>query len=163
MTASPPPDQQPSSSLEIAHVLFMDIVGYSKLPMDRQQIALGSLQEIVRQTKEFARAQAQEKFIRLPTGDGMALVFFVEPEAPVRCALEVGRALRDRPDVPLRMGIHSGPVFRVPDINADRNVAGGGINDGLRRPGPHPRVGGVGQSAGAGECVERRPARFGRS
>ena len=123
-----PLDQSQVPNLEIAHVLFMDIIAYSKLPMDEQQKVLRQLQESVRGTEEFARAQAKDELIRLPTGDGMALVFFTDPEAPVRCALELSHTLRDHPEIPLRMGIHSGPVYRVADINANRNVAGGGIN-----------------------------------
>ena len=119
---------RPSRTLEIAHVLFTDIVGYSKLPMDEQEQLLMQLQEAVRQTSEFLRAEAADELIRLPTGDGMALVFFRDAEAPVRCALELSRILNDYPSVQLRMGIHSGPVYRVADINANRNVAGGGIN-----------------------------------
>jgi Tol biopolymer transport system component/class 3 adenylate cyclase len=123
-----PPDLGSSRTLEIAHVLFTDIVGYSKLPMDEQESLLMQLQDAVRHTPEFARAEASEELIRLPTGDGMALVFFRDPEAPVRCALELSRILRSYPEIKLRMGIHSGPVYRVADINANRNVAGGGIN-----------------------------------
>jgi serine/threonine protein kinase len=115
-------------SLEIAHVLFMDIVAYSTLPMDRQRQSLRQLQEAVRSTSEFGRAQRKDQLIRLPTGDGMALVFFADPEAPVRCAMELSKTLRNNPDIHLRMGIHTGPVYRVADINANRNVAGGGIN-----------------------------------
>jgi Tol biopolymer transport system component/class 3 adenylate cyclase len=122
------PDLGSSRTLEIAHVLFTDIVGYSKLPMDEQESLLMQLQDAVRHTPEFARAEASEELIRLPTGDGMALVFFRDPEAPVRCALELSRILRTYPEIKLRMGIHSGPVYRVADINANRNVAGGGIN-----------------------------------
>ena len=96
--------------------------------MDEQEQLLMQLQNAVRETSEFRRAEANEELIRLPTGDGMALVFFRDPEAPVRCALELSRALRDHPELKLRMGIHSGPVYRVADINANRNVAGGGIN-----------------------------------
>jgi eukaryotic-like serine/threonine-protein kinase len=121
-------DSSSSHVLEIAHVLFMDIVGYSKLPMDEQEKLLMQLQDAVRLTPEFSRAQTTDELIRLPTGDGMVLVFFRDPESPVRCALELGRALRGNPEMKLRMGIHSGPVYRVPDINASRNVAGGGIN-----------------------------------
>lgn len=123
-----PVDRSEAPALEVAHVLFMDIVGYSKLSMDVQQRALRQLQKVVRGTADFSRAQGNDELIRLPTGDGMALVFFGDPEAPVRCALEVSRALRDQPDVRLRMGIHTGPVYRLADINANRNVAGGGIN-----------------------------------
>jgi tetratricopeptide (TPR) repeat protein/class 3 adenylate cyclase len=118
----------PTHCLEMAHVLFMDIVAYSTLHMDQQESVLGELQAEVSTTPEFARAQAEDQLIRLPTGDGMALVFFHDPEAPVRCALELSRSLRDHPDIKLRMGIHSGPVYRIADINANRNVAGGGIN-----------------------------------
>jgi eukaryotic-like serine/threonine-protein kinase len=121
--------QEPSApSLEIAHVLFVDIVAYSALHMDRQQKLLHDLQEAVRNTPAFNRAQADDQLIRLPTGDGMALVFFRDPEAPVRCALELTKTLCNHPDIKLRMGIHTGPVYRVADINANRNVAGGGIN-----------------------------------
>ncbi len=114
--------------LEIAHVLFMDIVAYSKLPMDQQRHLLEELQKTVRRTLEFARAKSADKLISLPSGDGMALVFFGDPEAPCRCALEVSQTLRNSPETKLRMGIHTGPVYRVADINANRNVAGGGIN-----------------------------------
>jgi tetratricopeptide (TPR) repeat protein len=96
--------------------------------MDEQEQLLMQFQDIVRQTAEFARAQADDQLIRLPTGDGMALVFFGDAEAPVRCAVEIGRSLRHQPALQLRMGIHTGPVYRVADINANRNVAGGGIN-----------------------------------
>ena len=118
----------PTHCLEMAHVLFMDIVAFSTLPMDQQESILGELQAAVSHTSEFAHAQAEDELIRLPTGDGMALVFFHDPEAPVRCALELGRSLRDHPEIKLRMGIHSGPVYRIADINANRNVTGGGIN-----------------------------------
>jgi serine/threonine protein kinase/tetratricopeptide (TPR) repeat protein len=124
----PPSGSDSSHTLEMAHVLFMDIVAYSRLPMDQQQQGLLHLQEAVRATKEFARAQASDQLIRLPTGDGMALVFLGNVEAPVRCALELHRLLRRWPEIQLRMGIHTGPVYRVEDINAARNVAGGGIN-----------------------------------
>jgi class 3 adenylate cyclase len=114
--------------LEMAHVLFVDIVAYSTFHMDRQQQLLSDLQEAVRSTPAFARAQSDDQLIRLPTGDGMALVFFRDPEAPVRCALELTKLLRSHPGIELRMGIHTGPVYRVADINANKNVAGGGIN-----------------------------------
>src|SRR5271165_4643780 len=126
----PIPEPAPPSvpTLEIAHVLFMDIAAYSKLPMDQQQKLLWELQEAVRSTQAFARAHKDDKLISLPTGDGMALVFFGDPEFPVRCAVELSRALHQHPEIKLRMGIHTGPVYRVDDINAARNVAGGGIN-----------------------------------
>jgi len=109
-------------------VLFTDIVGYSKLPLDHQKEVLGTLQAVVSATSEFLRAQASHQMIRLPTGDGMAIVFFEDAEAAARCAMEVGRALKSHSEIPLRMGLHSGPVYRVADINANQNVAGGGIN-----------------------------------
>jgi eukaryotic-like serine/threonine-protein kinase len=124
----PPADSGSNRTLEIAHVLFMDIVAYSQLPMDEQTRLIEKLQQIVRNTTDFSRAQKRRQLLRLPTGDGMALVFFGDAEAPVRCALEISRALREQPDLKLRMGIHTGPVQRVEDINANRNVAGGGIN-----------------------------------
>ncbi len=130
--AAPPSDSGSSHTLEMAHILFTDIVAYSRLPMDQQQQALLHLQEAVRETHEFARAQAGDQLIRLPTGDGMALVFLGDVEAPVRCALELHRILRRWPEIKLRMGIHTGPVYRVEDINAARNVAGGGINTAQR-------------------------------
>ncbi len=124
------PSREPSGPLplEIAHVLFMGIVAYAKLPMDQQRDLLEELQKTVRRTLEFARAKSADKLISLPSGDGMALVFFGDPEAPCRCALEVSRDLRNHSETKLRMGIHTGPVYRVADINANRNVAGGGIN-----------------------------------
>ena len=122
-TAAPKPP-----ALEVAHILFMDVVGYSLLPMDRQTQFLQQLQDLVCATAEFRRAQESGELISLPTGDGMALVFFRDPVAPVQCAVELSKALRDFPDIKLRIGIHSGPVYRVADINANRNVAGGGIN-----------------------------------
>ena len=128
MSATDHTAPRPATKLEMAHVLFMDIVGYSKLPMDHQEAVLHSLQVVVSTTSEFLRAQSSNEIIRLPTGDGMALVFFGDAEAAARCALEVGMALKSHPEIPLRMGLHSGPVYRVTDINANQNVAGGGIN-----------------------------------
>ena len=125
---TPSSDVGSNCPLEMAHILFTDIVAYSRLPMDQQHQALRHLQEGIRATQEFARAQASDQLIRLPTGDGTALVFLSDVEAPVRCALELHRILRQWPEMQLRMGIHTGPVYRVEDINAARNVAGGGIN-----------------------------------
>jgi serine/threonine protein kinase len=113
---------------ETAHVLFMDIVGYSKMLADEQPACLQKLQSIVGRTEDFSRAQATRQLIRLPTGDGIALVFFGDPEAPLRCALDIAYGLKDCPEVKLRMGIHKGLVYRVADINTNMNVAGGGIN-----------------------------------
>src|SRR5947208_14923645 len=117
-----------ASELELGHVLFMDIVGYSKLLVDEQSDLTRQLNEIVRNTDQVHRAEAKGKLIRLPTGDGMALVFFTSPEAPMQCALEISRALREHPAIKLRMGIHSGPVNAVSDVNERENVAGIGIN-----------------------------------
>jgi class 3 adenylate cyclase len=123
-----PSDQTRSLQLEIAHVLFMDVVEYTRLPMSEQTRLLAQLQELLRGTAEFRRAEASGELICLPTGDGMALVFFRDPVAPVECALELTRALKDHPELKLRMGVHTGPVYRVEDINANKNVSGGGIN-----------------------------------
>jgi eukaryotic-like serine/threonine-protein kinase len=121
-------DRASSQSLELAHVLYIDLVGYSLLPTDRQEDVLEKLQETVRDTEEFRHALGRQDLICLSTGDGLALVFFREPEAPVRCAVELSKALRRNPEIKLRMGAHSGPVYRRADINANLNVAGGGIN-----------------------------------
>lgn len=114
--------------MELAHVLFMDIVGYSKLPIDHQTQVLRQLQDIVKGTQACANAQSNNQLIRLPTGDGMALVFFSDPEAPVRCALGISKALKSHPEIRLRMGVHSGPVNQIIDVNESVNVAGAGIN-----------------------------------
>ena len=116
------------SELELGHVLFMDIVGYSKLLIDEQTDLSRQLNQIVRNTEQVQSAEAKGKLIRLPTGDGMALVFFTNPQAPMQCAVEISRALRERPTIKLRMGIHSGPVNVVADVNERENVAGIGIN-----------------------------------
>src|SRR5215471_11058758 len=114
--------------LEIAHVLFIDIVGYSKLLIDEQRDYLHALNELVRETDSFRAADAAGKLTRLPTGDGMALVFATTPDAPVSCALEISNALRSHPELQVRMGIHSGPVSGTTDVNDRSNVAGAGIN-----------------------------------
>ncbi len=121
---------EPVSNLkfEIGHVLFIDIVGYSKLLINQQSELLRELNEIVSGTKHFREGEAEEKLIRLPTGDGMALVFRNDPEAPAHCALEISQALKNRPNIQLRMGVHSGPVNEVVDVNQRANVAGAGIN-----------------------------------
>src|SRR5438105_6172843 len=116
------------AELEIGHVLFMDIVGFSKLLVDEQSACSDRLNQIVRRTSQFRAAEAEGKLIRLPTGDGMVLVFFTSPEAPVRCAVEIAKALKDCSDFGLRMGIHSGPVNQISDVNDRSNLAGGGIN-----------------------------------
>src|SRR5213592_1220421 len=114
--------------LEIAHVLFTDIVGYSKLPIHQQRAVVERLNEIVRGTDEFQAAETAGRLIKIPTGDGITLVFYHSPEAPVECALEISRALKKHPELQLRMGIHSGPVSGVIDATGKANVAGAGIN-----------------------------------
>jgi serine/threonine protein kinase/tetratricopeptide (TPR) repeat protein len=125
---SSPSSPSETPSMEIAHVLFMDIVSYSTLPMDEQEHVLRELQETVRSNREFAAAQMEDRLTRLPTGDGMALVFFGDAEAPVRCALELARSVAEHRTLKVRMGINSGPVYRVADINSNHNVSGAGIN-----------------------------------
>ncbi|HEV3099159.1 MAG TPA: FlgO family outer membrane protein [Candidatus Udaeobacter sp.] len=119
---------KPDLQLEIAHLLLIDVVGYSKLLVNEQIELLQELKQIVRSTECFRAAEASGELIRVPTGDGMALVFFHSPEEPVRCALEISGALQDHPRVQLRMGIHSGPINRVTDVNEKANIAGPGIN-----------------------------------
>src|SRR5438094_1476758 len=114
--------------LEIAHVLFIDIVGYSKLSINDQHAAVEELNRIVRVSEQFQRAEAADRLIRIPTGDGMVLVFYTNPEAPAQCAVEISRALKEHPRLQLRMGIHSGPVSGVVDVNERANLAGAGIN-----------------------------------
>jgi len=114
--------------LEIAHVLFIDVVGYSKLLVKQQSGLMRELNEIVAGTNEFREAESAGKLLRLPTGDGMALVFRTDPEAPAQCAMEIARALKSHPAIQLRMGIHSGPVNEVADVNQRSNIAGAGIN-----------------------------------
>src|SRR5438874_8317423 len=114
--------------LEIAHVLFIDIVGYSKLLINEQHELLQELNQIVRTTEAFRAAEVVGKLIRLPTGDGMALAFATTPEAPVQCALEISKALKSHPELDVRMGIHSGPVSGLVDVNDRSNIAGAGIN-----------------------------------
>ncbi|PYJ22048.1 MAG: hypothetical protein DME99_06480 [Verrucomicrobia bacterium] len=114
--------------LEIGHVLFMDMIGYSKLLVDQQHELQRGLTEIVQSTEQVRVAEAAGDLIRIPSGDGMALVFFNSPEAPVRCALEISKKLKEHPQLQLRMGIHSGPVNEVRDVNDRANVAGAGIN-----------------------------------
>src|SRR6516164_4620329 len=113
---------------EIGHVMFIDIVGYSKLLISEQSEQIQKLREIVRGTEQFRLAEAEGKLMRLPTGDGGALVFRTTPEAPVLCALEIAKALKAYPDLKVRMGIHSGPVNEITDLNEQANIAGAGIN-----------------------------------
>src|SRR5436190_23164506 len=113
---------------EIGHVLFIDIVGYSKLLITEQSERLETLKKIVRGTEQFRLAEAEGKLLRLPTGDGGALVFRTSPEAPVMCALEISKELKNHPELHVRMGIPSGPVNQVTDLNDQANIAGAGIN-----------------------------------
>jgi TolB-like protein/class 3 adenylate cyclase/Tfp pilus assembly protein PilF len=114
--------------LEIAHVLFIDIVGYSKLSINHQNAAVEELNQVVRASDQFQRAEEADRLLKIATGDGMALVFYTSPEAPTQCAIEISRALKDHPRLQLRMGIHSGPVSGVVDVNNRPNLAGAGLN-----------------------------------
>jgi TolB-like protein len=122
------PAQTADVQLEIGHVLFMDVVGYSKLLLDEQRELQEELSQIVREAPQVRAAEEAGKLVRIPTGDGIALVFFNRPEAPIRCAIEISKALKSYPEIQLRMGIHSGPVNKVPDVNNRPNIAGAGIN-----------------------------------
>ncbi len=123
-----PSDRSSDVKFEIGHVLFIDIVGYSKLLITEQSEQIHKLRELVRGTNQFRLAEAEGKLLRLPTGDGGALVFRNSPEAPVLCALEISKALLNHPELQVRMGIHSGPVQEVTDLNEQANIAGAGIN-----------------------------------
>src|SRR5438309_5027029 len=118
--------------LEIAHVLFIDIVGYSKLSINDQHAALEELNQVVRASEQFQRAEAATRLLKIPTGDGMALVFYTSPEAPAQSAVEISRALEEHPRLQLRMGVHSGPVSGVIDVNGHANLAGAGLNTAQR-------------------------------
>jgi adenylate cyclase len=122
------PERSSDVKFEIGHVLFIDIVGYTKLLIHEQLGHLEKLREIVRATETFRAAQAEGKLMRLPTGDGGALVFGTSPEAPVKCAVEIARTLKNHPELRVRMGIHSGPVKEVTDLSEQGNIAGAGIN-----------------------------------
>lgn len=123
-----PAEAKPDLPLEIAHLLLIDVVGYSKSLVNEQIEVLQELKRIVRGTESFRLAEAKDKLIRVPTGDGMALLFFQSPEEPVRCALDISKALLEHPHIQLRMGIHSGPINRVTDVNDTTNIVGSGIN-----------------------------------
>src|SRR5436309_6930034 len=122
------PEVKPEIRLEIGHVLFIDIVGYSKLLINEQSEHMQTLREIVRGTEQFRLAEAVGKLLRLPTGDGGSLVFRTSLEAPVLCALEISKELKKHPELRVRMGIHSGPVNEITDLNEQANIAGAGIN-----------------------------------
>src|SRR5216110_575443 len=121
------PEELKAKRMEIAHVLFIDIVGYSARLTDEQQALVDELNQIVRSSDEFNKAAAAGRLMKIPTGDGMALIFYNSPEQPLNCALEISRALRNSPDLPVRMGVHSGPVSAVTDLNDRTNAAGVGI------------------------------------
>jgi TolB-like protein/Flp pilus assembly protein TadD len=114
--------------LEIAHILFVDIVGYSKLSINEQRALIDELNEVVRNSEELQKAEAAHRLIKIPTGDGIALVFYASPEAAAQCAIEISRALKEHPRLQLRMGVHSGPVSGVIDVNGHANLAGAGLN-----------------------------------
>src|SRR6266478_6588182 len=116
-------EARPGSQLEIAHLLLIDMVGYSKLLVNEQIELLQELNQIVRTTDSFRAAEKSGRLIRLPTGDGMALLFFRSPEEPVRCALDISKALQVHSQFQVRMGVHSGPVNRVTDVNDKTNIA----------------------------------------
>src|SRR5581483_9473301 len=123
-----PGEKQTDIALEIGHVLFIDIVGYTKLLIHEQLEHLEKLREIARATETFRAAQRNGKLMRLPTGDGGALVFRTSPEEPVKCAVEIARELKKHPELRVRMGVHSGPVKEVTDLSEQGNIAGAGIN-----------------------------------
>src|SRR5437879_641729 len=120
-------------ALEIAHVLFIDIVAYSKMASDDQRAAIEELNQIVQSTDEFRKAERENRLLKLATGDGMALIFYHSPEDPVECALEISRAIKEQhSELRLRMGVHSAPVSGMVDVNGCANVAGAGINTAQR-------------------------------
>src|SRR5215472_14095625 len=123
-----PAEVKKEIELEIAHVLFIDIVAYSKLSVNEQHARVEELNELVRLSEQFRKAEAASRLLKIPTGDGMALVFYRSPEEPAQCAVEISHALKDNPHLQVRMGIHSGPVSGVVDVNERTNVAGAGIN-----------------------------------
>ena len=123
-----PSESSSDVKFEIGHVLFIDIVAYSKLLINEQRDQIQKLKAIVRGTEQFRIAEAEGKLLRLPTGDGGALVFRTSPEAAVMCAIEISKALKSHPELHIRMGIHSGPVNEISDLNEQANLAGAGIN-----------------------------------
>src|SRR5215469_12072400 len=121
-------DSESDLQLVIGHVLLIDIVGYSKLLITEQREQLQALNEIVRSTAQFRTSDAKRMLVPIPTGDGMALIFRDNVEAPLRCAVEISDAIKTHPEIHLRMGIHSGPVSEVRDVNERTNIAGAGID-----------------------------------
>jgi TolB-like protein/class 3 adenylate cyclase/Flp pilus assembly protein TadD len=122
------PEISKQIELEIAHVLFIDIVGYSKLSINQQSAVIDELSKAVRSSDQYQKAEAAARLIKIPTGDGMALVFYTSPAAPAQCAVEISRALKEHPRLQLRMGVHSGPVSGVIDVRGQANLAGAGLN-----------------------------------
>jgi hypothetical protein len=138
-----PSEIRKNIELEIAYVLFIDIVGYSRLSINDQRAAIDELTQVVRASERFQNAEAAARLIKIPTGDGMVLVFYKSPEEPVECALEISRALKGHSRVQLRMGVHSGPVSGVIDVNAQPcrgRSQHGATGDGLRRRRTHPSL-----------------------
>src|SRR5881398_1894274 len=127
-----PAEVKKEIQLEIAHVLFIDVVGYSKFSINEQGVVVDELTKVVRSSDQYQKAEAAGRLIKIPTGDGMALVFYSSPEAPAQCALDISRALKERQRLQLRMGIHSGPVSGIVDVNERANLAGAGINTAQR-------------------------------
>src|SRR5204863_1047871 len=123
-----PAEVKKEIQLEIAHILFVDTVGHSKLSINEQRAAIDELNEVVRASEQLQKAEAAGRLIKLPTGDGMALVFYTSPEAPAQCAIEISRILKGHSRLQLRMGVHSGPVSGVIDVNGHANLAGAGLN-----------------------------------
>src|SRR5438874_2783781 len=123
-----PAEVKKEIQLEIAHVLFIDVVGYSKFSINEQGVVVDELTKVVRSADQYQKAEAAGRLIKIPTGDGMGLVFHTSPEAPAQCAVEISRALKEHPRLQLRMGVHSGPVSGVIDVNERANVAGAGLN-----------------------------------
>ena len=153
------PDTASEVKFEIGHILFIDIVGYSQGLITQQSQQLDTLKQIVRGTEQFRAAEAEGKLLRLPTGDGGALVFRTTPEAPVLCALEIARELKNHPELRVRMGIHSGPVNEITDLNEQANIAGAGINMRLVRIENGVRL----LTVKSGLDVTRQMERFSRS
>src|SRR5436853_7401405 len=123
-----PAEVKEQIQLEVAHVLFIDTVGYSKLSINEQRAVVDELTTIVRGSDQYQKAEAAGRLIKIPTGDGMALVFYTSQEAPAQCAIEISGALKTHPRLQVRMGVHSGPVSGVIDVNGHANLAGAGLN-----------------------------------
>jgi class 3 adenylate cyclase len=123
-----PAEVKEQIQLEVAHVLFIDIVGYSQLSINEQRAVVDELTTIVRGSDQYQKAEGAGRLIKIPTGDGMALVFYTSQEAPAQCAIEISGALKAHPRLQVRMGVHSGPVSGVIDVNGHANLAGAGLN-----------------------------------